>query len=87
MTNKNKQIKLADLTNKAVLTSDEVAIYMNCSKSHLYKLMMEHKIPFSKPNGKQAYFDRVEVEAYLMSAKVKTTAEVEAEAQKMGRIG
>lgn len=84
MTKKKNQIKLSDLTTKRVLTTEELAVYTGWSKSYIFKLTMARAIPFSKPNGKRIYFDREEVERYLMGAKVKTKAEVEAEAQKMG---
>lgn len=82
---RKKQIKLADLNNKAVLTTPELAVFTGWSISYIHKLTMGRKIPFSKPNGKACYFDREEIEKYLMSAKVQTQAEVEAEAQKIGR--
>lgn len=91
MSNKKNQIKLADLSQKAVLTTREVSCYTGLSMSALYKLMMRRAIPFSRPFGKVAFFDRVEVEKCLMSAKIRTTAEVGAEieaiaeAQKIGR--
>lgn len=82
---KKNQIKLSDLAQKQVLTTAEVCAYTGWSRSALYKLMMAKRIPYSKPNGKYAYFDRLELESYLMSARIKTTAEVEAEAQRIGR--
>ena len=89
--------ELADLitaniisTTKAVLTVDEAARYMGVSKSSLYKLMMRKQIPHSKPNGKVCYFDRLELEKWLMSNRVATEDELndraEAYCRKGGRL-
>ena len=63
-------------TTKEVLTVDEAARYMGVSKSYLYKLTMQGKVPFSKPLGKMCYFNRMELEAWLMSNRVATADEI-----------
>ncbi len=68
-------------TTKAVLTADEAARYMGISKSTLYKMTMRKQIPHSKPNGKVCYFDRLELEAWLMSNRVATADELQDRAQ------
>ena len=68
------------LSAKNVLSLDDVAILIGLSKSHLYKLTCNHQIPHYKPNGKQIYFDRGEVEAWLKQNRVATQAEIEAQA-------
>ena len=80
--------KLADVITaktiyctKEVLTSDEAASYMGISKSYLYKLTMTRQIPHYKPMGKMCYFNRVELENWLQSARVKTSSELEQQAQ------
>ena len=69
------------LTQKAVLSAPEAAAYMNVSLSHLYKLTMQRKVPFSKPLGKICYFSRLELEAWLMSNRVATADELQDRAQ------
>lgn len=66
---------------KEVLTSDEAAKYMGVSKSYLYKLTMRQQIPHFKPMGKMCYFNRQELEQWLQSNRVATTAEIEQRAQ------
>ena len=68
-------------TTKAVLTADEAARYMGISKSTLYKMTMRKQIPHSKPNGKVCYFNRLELEAWLMSNRVATADELQDRAQ------
>ena len=48
---------------KSMLTIDDVAFLTGLSKSYLYRLTCERKIPYYKPNGKLMYFDRGEIEA------------------------
>ena len=61
---------------KEVLTSDEAAKYMGISKSYLYKLTMRRQIPHYKPTGKICYFNRLELEQWLQSNRVSTSAEI-----------
>jgi excisionase family DNA binding protein len=68
-------------TTKAVLTVDEAARYMGIAKSTLYKMMMRREIPYSKPNGKVCYFNRLELENWLMSNRVATADELQDMAQ------
>lgn len=81
--------ELADLitaniisTTKEVLTSDEAAKYMGVSKSYLYKLTMQQKIPHYKPMGKMCYFNRLELEGWLQANRVATADELSRRAQK-----
>ena len=39
-------------------------------------------IPHYKPNGKMIYFDREELECFLLKVKIKTQSEIEEEAMK-----
>lgn len=69
-------------TTKEVLTSDEAAKYMGVSKSYLYKLTMQQKIPHYKPMGKMCYFNRLELEGWLQANRVATADELSRRAQK-----
>jgi excisionase family DNA binding protein len=55
---------------KEVLTSDEAARYMGISKSYLYKLTMTGEIPHYKPTGKLCYFNRAELEQWLLKHRI-----------------
>ena len=65
------------LAAKNVLTLDDVSLLTGLSKSQLYKLTCNHQIPHYKPNGKQLYFDRAEIEAWMKRGKVNTIDESE----------
>ena len=66
---------------KDVLTTDEAASYMGVSKSHLYRLTAQQKIPHYKPMGKMCYFKRTELVNWMLSNKIETLEELEQQAQ------
>ena len=68
------------LAAKNVLGFDDAVLLTGLSKSHLYKLTCSHQIPHYKPNGKQIYFDRAEIEAWMKQNRVATENEVEQKA-------
>ena len=65
---------------KKVLNIDDVAMLTGLSKSHLYKLTCSKQIPHYKPNTKAMYFDRAEVEEWMLQNRVTTQAEAEQQA-------
>lgn len=74
-------VKMAALATKEVLTFDEAAIFTGLSKSYLYKLTSGQKIPHYKPSGKLCYFNREELQAWLLQNRVSTTNEIEEKAR------
>jgi excisionase family DNA binding protein len=68
------------LSNKSVFNFDEVAAFTGLSKSYLYKLTCTGGIPCYKPNAKQLYFNKQEIEAWLMQNRNTTTEELEKKA-------
>ena len=69
-------------TNKNVLSFDEASKFLNLSKSYLYKLTSGNLIPHYKPQGKMLYFEKVELEAWLRQNPIKTSAQINQEAQR-----
>lgn len=76
-----ESLKMTGLTSKKVLTFDEAAQFTGLSKSYLYKLTSQQRIPHFKPTGKLVYFDREELEAWLAQNRVHTAREIEDKAQ------
>lgn len=66
--------------SKNVLTAAEVARYMGISQSYLYKLTSRGEIPHYKPNGKLCYFNRAELEQWLMRNRAATQSEISEQA-------
>lgn len=69
------------LAQKEVLTLEEVVQYTGMKKSYLYKLTASKEIPHYKPNGKNCFFRRTELEDWLTANPVATAADLNAEAQ------
>lgn len=55
---------------KTVLTAHEACEYMGITESHLYKLTSTGRIPYYKPTGKLVYFDRSELDDWLLRNKI-----------------
>ncbi len=65
---------------KKVLTFDEGCNYTGIAKSFMYKLTSSGKVPHYKPNGKMIYFERAELENWLLRNRITPTCEIEAKA-------
>ena len=63
--------------NKETLNLKEAARYLNMSCSHLYKLTSAKEIPHYKPRGKQVYFEKRELDKWLLQNRQTTKAEIE----------
>jgi excisionase family DNA binding protein len=66
----------AVLSNKPALTIEEAAAYTGMAVSFIYKLTSTQEIPHYKPRGKMLYFNREELDAWLLQRRVKTTDEI-----------
>lgn len=68
------------LAQKTVLNFDEVAAYTGLSKSYLYKLTSAGGIPCYKPQGKHIYFNKQEIDQWLLQNRKATNQELESKA-------
>jgi len=67
---------------KTVLTFSEASQYTGISKSYLYKLTSARKISHSKPSGKLIFFEKEELDKWLLSNKITPQQEIEGQAQR-----
>ena len=65
---------------KRVLTVEDVACLAGITKRSVYRLTNSKTIPYYRPNGKEIYFDREEVERWLLSNRHSTDEELRAAA-------
>tara|TARA_B100000700_G_C14384160_1_gene551766 strand:- start:75 stop:377 length:303 start_codon:yes stop_codon:yes gene_type:complete len=77
LTLKLEKIEQLLLTQKKVLNFNEVMLYTNLSKSYLYQLTSNGGIPCYKPNGKHIYFNKEEIENWLLNNKKISNIELE----------
>lgn len=68
------------LLNKPIFNIDEVSIYTGLSKLYLYKLTSKNGIPHYKPNGKNIFFQKIEIDSWLLRNRQSTKEEIEQEA-------
>ena len=68
------------LSQKTVLNFVEVAAYTGLSKSYLYKLTSTGGIPCYKPQGKQIYFSKIEIDQWLLQNRKATNDELDSQA-------
>ena len=74
-----KQLTLIGV--KKALTMNDASLLTGLSKSHLYKLVCYKKIPYYKSDGgKLIFFDKDELNTWLLSNRVKTEDEISREA-------
>ncbi|MDR0558601.1 MAG: helix-turn-helix domain-containing protein [Prevotellaceae bacterium] len=75
--------KLESLTllgAKKVLTMNDASLLTGLSKSCLYKLVCTKKIPYYKgQGGKLTYFNKDEIQEWLLHTRVKPASEIETE--------
>lgn len=67
------------LSKDKMLNSDEVAVLLKCTKSHVYKLTSQLLVPHFKV-GKRICFSEEEILKWMKTIKVKTHGEIEQEA-------
>lgn len=68
--------------NAEFIDLNEASNYLRLKKTYLYNLVYRKEIPFYKPNGKKIYFNKLELNTWIASSKVKSVIEVEEEMNK-----
>jgi excisionase family DNA binding protein len=63
--------------NSTPLNLEKAADYLNVSKSYLYKLTSQNKIPYYKPSGKLVYFDKKELDQWVLQTRISPQSEIE----------
>lgn len=85
-----KLLETQQAMQKQVLNFNDACIYLELSQSHLYKLTSTGSIPHYKPNGKKLYFNRLELDNWLLRNRSNSIDEIEQEAAnyliKKGRV-
>ena len=64
------------LAAKNVLTVEDASILMGLSPSTIHKMTMRHILPFYKPNGKNIFFSRKELEEWMLQNRCAAEDEV-----------
>lgn len=67
------------ITKKEKYSPEEAAVYLNISKSTLYKLTSSGEITYSKPNGKKIRFNKEDLDTWDNRGRIPSKYEIEKE--------
>lgn len=76
----------SNLNSKELFNVDDATLYLNISKSCLYKLTSRREIPFYTPGGKKIYFKKSEIDTWIFNSRVESVNDTENEVERyLGR--
>jgi len=75
-----QMLKTQQTMQKQVLNFNEACTYLELSQSHLYKLTSTCAVPHYKPNGKKIYFQKQELDTWLLRNRLDSKDEIEQKA-------
>ena len=67
-------------TQPKPLTLKEAAAFLDFSRSYLYRLTSQGRVPCYKPEGKRVYFDRADLVKWLKRNRIRPQEEIAEEA-------
>lgn len=67
--------------HKEILSVEELEKYTGFKKSYIYHLVHYSKIPYSKPNGKYLFFQKSEINEWLLKNKYLSDNQIQAKAR------
>ncbi|MBW4971174.1 helix-turn-helix domain-containing protein [Croceibacter atlanticus] len=65
-----------EVAKSPIMTIKQLSAYLDLSLSAIYKLTSSKEIPHVK-RGKRLYFDKKDIDAWVLEHKVTTTADIE----------
>lgn len=86
MNNQDLTSRLSNIENllssqkDEILTTEQAADFLNFSKSYLYKLTYQNRLPVYRPGGKKMFFSKNELLEWIKSKRNSTEKELEQEA-------
>jgi len=76
----NRIVEILKFQNAEPMNFESACKYLSISKSYLYKLTCKNRIPFYRPNGKKIFFEKSELNKWLLKNRSKSESELEEEA-------
>ena len=62
-------------TAKQILTVEDLINYTGFSRSYIYKLVHNNILTYYKPNGKTLFFQKKEIDSFLLNNKSESNAQ------------
>ena len=76
----NRLERLIVDSTKEILNVEDLINYTGYKRSYIYKLVHNNIIPFSKPNGKTLFFEKSEIDKWLLQNKSESISQIETKA-------
>ncbi|WP_339622543.1 helix-turn-helix domain-containing protein [uncultured Winogradskyella sp.] len=77
-----KDLLLAlNIQQKEILTVEDATVYLQLSKSCLFKMTSKKEIPFYKPGGKKIYFKKSELDEWIFNGKILSNDELDSDVE------
>ncbi len=76
----NRIERLIVNSTKEILNVEDLINYTGYKRSYIYKLVHNNILPFSKPNGKTLFFEKSEIDAWLLQNKSQSISQIEEQA-------
>lgn len=76
----NKLETLLVSSAKQILTVEDLINYTGFSRSYIYKLVHKNILPYSKPNGKTLFFQKNEIDTFLLQNKSSSISQIQQKA-------
>lgn len=71
------EVKYNDDGYEEIMNVKQLCNYSELSKSHIYKLTSNQEIPHYKRGGKKLYFNKYEIDKWVLKNRVDTNEEIE----------
>jgi excisionase family DNA binding protein len=71
-----ERIEQGLIAQKTVFTFDDFCRYVGISKSWGYKLTSQRAVPHYSPNGKTLYFEKAQIDKWLLQNPVRTVTQL-----------
>ena len=78
----DEKLSVFRLEQKSIMTVDDLSEYLGLQPSYIRKMTHNREIPYYKPNGKKLYFQREEIDEWILSSRVATAEELRSEARR-----
>lgn len=75
--------RLSLLAAKEVLTVEDAALLMGVSTHYIYKMTSGNIIPYYRPNGKNIYIKKQDLEDWMCQNRIPSNVEINAQAARI----
>jgi len=77
----NRLEKLIEDSSKEIFNVEGLENHTGFRRSYIYKLVHKNIIPYSKPNGKTLFFEKKEIDKWLLQNKSQSHSQIEDKAK------